>query len=204
MFALYRGAKILEDFFFLMEDGLPKVQWMGTSPFHSQEVSSSCLGKNLSATQRSPILGTDYSGQDHITVGDCFWIAWLVMKPGLSDSDLQTVCSIHVANDLFQVVFVHFFRDSGVVSVEVLNSQLQNKWETVSYYVSQSGQRGCTERLSNHNKQVSIWELSHWILPRWWLLRAKSGAVLDYCWVNRLDSRLAVTVNHYLVLEPSL
>ena len=40
----------------------------------SQEVVSSCLGKDLSARQRSPISGTDYSGRDHITVEDCFWI----------------------------------------------------------------------------------------------------------------------------------
>ena len=46
----------------------------------SQEVVSSCLGKDLSAWRRSPISGTDYSGRDHITVKNCFWIARLVMK----------------------------------------------------------------------------------------------------------------------------
>ena len=46
----------------------------------SQEVVSSCLGKDLSAWRRSPISGTDYSGRDHITVKDCFWITRLVMK----------------------------------------------------------------------------------------------------------------------------
>ena len=66
----------------------------------SQEVVSSCLGKDLSAWRRSPISGTDYSGQDHITVKDCFWIARLVMKHSLSVSELQTVCSVHVAKDL--------------------------------------------------------------------------------------------------------
>ena len=38
----------------------------------SQEVVSSCLGKDLSAWRRSPISGTDYSGRDHITVKYCF------------------------------------------------------------------------------------------------------------------------------------
>ena len=46
----------------------------------SQEVVSSCLGKDLSAWRRSPISGTDYSGREHITVNDWFWIARLVMK----------------------------------------------------------------------------------------------------------------------------
>ena len=46
----------------------------------SQEVVSSCLGKDLSAWRRSPISGTDYSGRDHITVKGCFWIARLVIK----------------------------------------------------------------------------------------------------------------------------
>ena len=64
----------------------------------SQEVVSSCLGKDLSAWRRSPISGTDYSGRDHITIEDCFWIARLVMKHGFSVSELQTVCSVHVAN----------------------------------------------------------------------------------------------------------
>ena len=59
-----------------------------------------------------------------MTVGDCFWIARLVMKHSLSVSELQTVCSVHIANDPFQVVSVYYVRDSGVVSVEVLDSQL--------------------------------------------------------------------------------
>ena len=46
----------------------------------SQEVVSSCLGKDLNAWRRSPISGTDYSGRDHITVKDCFWITRHVMK----------------------------------------------------------------------------------------------------------------------------
>ena len=46
----------------------------------SQEVVSSCLGKDLSVWRRSPISGTDYSGRDHIIVKYCFWIARLVMK----------------------------------------------------------------------------------------------------------------------------
>ena len=86
------------------------------------------VGKGLSARQRSPISGTDYSGRDHITVEDCFWIARLVMKHSFSVSELQTVCSVHVANDPSQVVYVHYFHDSGVVSVEVLDSQLPNCW----------------------------------------------------------------------------
>ena len=90
----------------------------------SQEIASSCLGKDLSARQRSPISGTYYSGRDLITVEDCFWIARLVMKHSFSVSELQTVCSVHVANDPSQVVSVHYVRDSGVVSVEVLDSQL--------------------------------------------------------------------------------
>ena len=45
----------------------------------SQEVVSSCLGKDLRAWRRSPISGTDYSGRDHITVKSCFWIAQLIM-----------------------------------------------------------------------------------------------------------------------------
>ena len=36
----------------------------------------------------------------------------------------QTVCSIQEANDPSQVVSVHYVCDSGVVSVEVLDSQL--------------------------------------------------------------------------------
>ena len=53
----------------------------------------------------------------------------------------------HVANDPCQVVYVRYVRDSGVVSVEVLDSQLPKHWTfcqqmgTVSYSASQSGQR---------------------------------------------------------------
>ena len=94
----------------------------------SQEDASSCLGKGLSARQRSPISGTDYSGRDHITVEDCFWITRLVMKHSFSVSELQTVCSVHVANDPSQVVSVYYVRDSGVVSVEELDSQLPKHW----------------------------------------------------------------------------
>ena len=46
------------------------------------------------------------------------------MKHSFSVSELQTVCSVHVANDPSQVVSVYYVRDSGVVSVEELNSQL--------------------------------------------------------------------------------
>ena len=65
------------------------------------------------------------------------------MKHSLSVSELQTVCSVHVANYPFQV------RDSGVVSVAVLDSQLPKHWTlcqhmgdwgTLSYSASQSGQ----------------------------------------------------------------
>ena len=44
------------------------------------------------------------------------------MKHSLSVSELQTVCSVHVDNDPFQVVSVHYVRDSGVVSVKVFDS----------------------------------------------------------------------------------
>ena len=94
-----------------------------------QEDASSCLGKGLSVRQRSPISGTDYSGRDHITVEDCFWITRLVMKHSFSVSELQTVCSVHVANDPSQVVSVYYVRDSGVVSVEELDSQLPKHWK---------------------------------------------------------------------------
>ena len=77
----------------------------------SQEYASSCLGKGLSVRQRSPISGTDYSGRDHITVEDCFWITRLVIKHSFSVSELQTVCSVHVANDPSQVVSVYYVRD---------------------------------------------------------------------------------------------
>ena len=50
------------------------------------------------------------------------------MKRSFSVSELQTVCSVHVANDPSQVVSVHYVRDSGVVSVEVLDSQLPKHW----------------------------------------------------------------------------
>ena len=36
--------------------------------------------------------------------------------------------SVHVANDPFQAVSVHYVRDSGVLSVEVLDSQLPKHW----------------------------------------------------------------------------
>ena len=69
------------------------------------------------------------------------------MKHSLSVSELQTVCSVHVANDPSQIVFIHYVRDSGVVSVEVLDSQLPKHWGSVILRL-QSGQRGCTERSS--------------------------------------------------------
>ena len=117
-----------------MGDLLPKVQLIGNKFLSlpkcicSQENASSCLGKGLSARLRSTISGTDYSARDHITVKYCFWIARLVMKHSFSVSELQTVCSVHVANDLSQVVSVHYVRDSGVVSVLVLESQLPKHW----------------------------------------------------------------------------
>ena len=51
------------------------------------------------------------------------------MKHSFSVSELQTVCSVHVANDPSQVVSAHYVRDSGVVSVEVLDSQLPKLWD---------------------------------------------------------------------------
>ena len=52
------------------------------------------------------------------------------MKHSFSVSELQTVCSVHVANDPSQVASVHYVRDScvSVVSVEVLDSQLPKHW----------------------------------------------------------------------------
>ena len=50
------------------------------------------------------------------------------MKHSFSVSELQTVCSIHVANDPSQVVSVHYVRDSGVVIVEVLDSLCLTEW----------------------------------------------------------------------------
>ena len=120
----------------------------------SQEDVSSCLGKDLSARQRSPISGTDYSGRDHITVKDCFRVARLVMKHSFSVSELQTVCSVHVANDPSQVLSVHYVRDSDEVSVEVLDSQLPKHWTlcqqmggggAVSYSASYSVGRGVVQ-----------------------------------------------------------
>ena len=82
------------------------------------------VGKGLSARQRSPISVANYSGREHITVEDCFWIARLFKKHCFSVSELQTVCSVHVANDPSQDVSVHYVRNSGVVSVKELDSQL--------------------------------------------------------------------------------
>ena len=81
---------------------------METSFFHSPNVSarkkiSAVVGKSLSARQMSPISGTDYSGRYRITVEYCFWIARPFMKHSFSVSGLQTVCSIHVANDPIQM-----------------------------------------------------------------------------------------------------
>ena len=51
------------------------------------------------------------------------------MKHSFSVSEIQTVCSVHVANYPSQVVSVHLYvRYSGVVSVEVLDSQLPKHW----------------------------------------------------------------------------
>ena len=72
------------------------------------------------------------------------------MNHGCSVSELQTVCFVYVADDSFEMLSVHNVRDSGVVSVEVLDSQLPkhcaNKWGIVSFPALQSGQRSCTER----------------------------------------------------------
>ena len=54
----------------------------------SQEVVSSCLGKDLSAWRRSTISGTDYSDRDHITVKYCFWNTRLFKKHSYSVSEL--------------------------------------------------------------------------------------------------------------------
>ena len=50
------------------------------------------------------------------------------MKHSFSVSELQTVCSVHVANDPSRVVSIHYVCDSGVVSVEELDSQLPKHW----------------------------------------------------------------------------
>ena len=104
-----------------------------------------------------------------MTVKDCFWIARLVTKHSLSVSELQTVCSVQIANDPSQVVSVHYVRDSGVVSVEVLDSQFcqsighcANKWGTVSYSASLSGQRGCTMYKAVKFAKM-IFETSMWL-----------------------------------------
>ena len=60
------------------------------------------------------------------------------MKHSKSVSELQTGCSVHVANDPSQVVPVHYVRDSGVVSVEVLNSQLPKHQKTAIFHVAHS------------------------------------------------------------------
>ena len=70
-------ADNLTSIFFLMGDGLLKVQRMGTSPFHSPKVSAH---KKLS--------GTDYSDRDHITVKYCFWNTRLFKKHSYSVSEL--------------------------------------------------------------------------------------------------------------------
>ena len=46
------------------------------------------------------------------------------MNHSFSVSGLRTVCSVHLANDYFQIVSVHNVRDSAVVSVDELDSQL--------------------------------------------------------------------------------
>ena len=50
------------------------------------------------------------------------------MNHSFSVSELQTVCSGHVANDPSQVVSVHYVLDNGVVHVEVLDSQQPKHW----------------------------------------------------------------------------
>ena len=50
------------------------------------------------------------------------------MKHSFSVLNLQTVCSVHIANDLSLVVSVHYVRDSGLVRVEVPYSQLRKHW----------------------------------------------------------------------------
>ena len=50
------------------------------------------------------------------------------MSHGSSVSELRTVFSVHVPDDPFQIVSVHNIRDSGVVSVKVLDAQLPKHW----------------------------------------------------------------------------
>ena len=76
------------------------------------------------------------------------------MKHSFSVSELQTVCSVHVANYPFQVVSVHYVRDSGVVSTRLSTAKALDivptnggQCPTPPHRVG-TGQRGCTERLS--------------------------------------------------------
>ena len=81
---------------------------------------------NLSAWEADrPVL----LGRVHLTVKHCSWIDRLVMIHSCSVSGLQVVCAVHEAYDSFQVLSVHYVRGSGVVNVEVLDSQLPEHWK---------------------------------------------------------------------------
>ena len=77
------------------------------------------------------------------------------MKHSFSVSELQTVCSVHVANDPSQVVSVYYVRDSGVVSVEELESQLPKHW-TLCQQMGDSVILRLTEWAEGLNRAVKI------------------------------------------------
>ena len=77
------------------------------------------------------------------------------MKHSFSVSELQTVCSVHVANDPSQVVSVYYVRDSGVVSVEELDSQLPKHW-TLCQQMGDSVILRLTEWAEGLNRAVSL------------------------------------------------
>ena len=69
------------------------------------------------------------------------------MDHSFSVSELRTVCSVHVANYPFQVVSVHFVRDSGECQSPQPHycqsighyGQCANKWGTIPYSALQIG-----------------------------------------------------------------
>ena len=81
------------------------------------------------------------------------------MNYGCSGSELQTVCFVHVADDSFEIVSVQNIRDGGVVSVNVLDSQLPKHW-TLWKTVSSSafGGRALRARIVVYN----VYQLTEW------------------------------------------
>ena len=85
------------------------------------------------------------------------------MKHSFSVSELQTVCSVHVANDPSQVVSVYYVRDSGVVSVEELDSQLPKHW-TLCQQMGDSVILRLTEWAKGLNRDKHAQSKSEWPL----------------------------------------